>query len=68
MTDAVKNEMLAALKAIEADHTYETPSGYINCRFCDCNTDHEGTFRDTHDEDCLIRTVRAAIAKAETRP
>lgn len=64
---AAAPEILDTLKAVYADHTYETPSGYINCRFCDCNTDHEGTFRDTHDEDCLIRPVRAAIAKAEGR-
>lgn len=64
---AAAPDMLKALKGVHADHTYETASGYINCRFCDCNTDHEGTFRDTHDEDCLIRSVRAAIAKAEGR-
>lgn len=64
---AAAPDLLDALKAVYADHTYETPSGYINCRFCDCNTDREGTFRDTHDEDCLIHPVLAAIAKAEGR-
>lgn len=63
----VNDELLAALRAIVSNSTYETPGGYENCRFCDNNMDHEGTFKDMHDPDCEIRKAKIAIAKAEGR-
>lgn len=59
------NDMLMALRAVNGDHTYITPGGHENCRFCDNNMDHEGTYLDMHSSDCVIHKVRAALVKAQ---
>jgi hypothetical protein len=43
---------------------YKTPHGANNCRYCDNNMDHEGTYREMHAKDCPIHAARLAIAKA----
>lgn len=60
-------DMQDELTKVLACGEYETPGGGRNCRFCDACMDHSGTFRDTHDKDCVIHGVRAALAKAEGR-
>ncbi len=53
-----------ALKAVVANATYKVPAGNINCRFCDVDTDHLGTFVDQCESDCEIRAAKAALALA----
>jgi hypothetical protein len=58
-------EMYEALGAVLANHAYFAPAGNKNCRFCDNDLDHEGTFRDMHAPDCVVHIIRAARAKAK---
>lgn len=57
-----------ALKGVLDEHTYEAPAGNTNCRFCDNDMDHEGTFEDMHDPDCIIHSVRSAVALSKALP
>jgi len=44
------------------DHCeYKTPAGATNCRHCDNNMDHEGTYKNMHAEDCIIRTAQGVL-------
>ena len=58
-------DMFEALGAVLANHAYFAPAGNKNCRFCDNDLDHEGTFRDMHSPDCVVHIIRAARAKAK---
>ena len=58
-------ELVEALTLVEAGHEYKTPAGTKNCRFCDHNTDHEGTYEDMHAPDCMIHSLRTLLAKVE---
>ncbi len=58
-------ELLEALREVVSAHEYTTPAGTINCRFCDNCMDHEGTFEDMHDENCVISKARAVLTKAQ---
>ena len=58
-------ELVAALGKIYDNHEYETPAGTTNCRFCDNNTDHDGTYADMHAPDCVVNEIRAALSAAE---
>lgn len=51
----------AAARALVAAHEYKTPAGTTNCRYCDNNMDHEGTYADMHAEDCPVRAAKAAL-------
>lgn len=57
--------MEQALRNAVANITYDTPAGTTNCRFCDCNMDHEGTHKNMHADDCEVRDISAALAKLE---
>lgn len=59
------DELVAALESILANITYEHGGGRENCRFCDADMDHEGTFADMHTKDCEVHKIRAALAKAK---
>jgi acetolactate synthase regulatory subunit len=54
--------MREALEKIVATYEYTTPAHTTNCRHCDNNMDHEGTYEDMHAPDCVIHDVRAALA------
>lgn len=56
--------MYDMLTAVLRDTTYRHENGE-NCRFCDENMDHLGTYQDTHSEDCIVRKIRTAVAKAK---
>ena len=60
--------MTKALKGVLDEHTYEAPAGNTNCRFCDNDMDHEGTFEDMHEPDCIIHFVRSAVAISKALP
>jgi hypothetical protein len=49
---AVKN-----LKRLTDAHIYTTPAGTTNCRYCDNNMDHEGTYQNMHADDCPIKAA-----------
>jgi len=53
-----------ALEILLKSITYVTPSGNENCRFCDNNMDHEGTYEDMHADDCFVHIARAALDKS----
>jgi hypothetical protein len=59
--DAKIGRLTLACQAVLDGISYETPAGYINCRFCDADLDHAGTFRDMHEQDCVIHTIREAM-------
>ncbi len=58
------DKLVKALEGIVANATYKVPAGNINCRFCDVDTDHLGTFVDQCESDCEIRAAKAALALA----
>lgn len=53
----------AAAKAVDQCR-YKTPVGTMNCRYCDADMDHGGTFKDMHAAVCVIRDLRAALRRA----
>lgn len=57
-----------AMKGVLAEHKYVAPAGNTNCRFCDNDMDHEGSFVDMHEPDCIIHSVRDAIALSKALP
>ena len=56
--------MRGALQAVLDGIVYETPAGTENCRFCDQNMDHEGTYAEMHDSKCIVHQIRAALKAA----
>lgn len=57
------NERLAeATETLVKNYQYMTPTGTMNCRYCDNNMDDLGTGRELHDDDCPIVAARTALA------
>lgn len=50
-----------ACEAVMANISYDTGYG-TNCRFCDNNLDHLGTFKNMHAPDYVANVVRSALA------
>ena len=72
--DYLTSDLTAARKTIEGmwgalqialnSSEYTRDDGGTNCRFCDEDMDHEGTFKDMHNKDCIVHRFRAALAQA----
>ena len=56
--------MREALQIALNSSEYTRDDGGTNCRFCDEDMDHEGTFKDMHNKDCIVHRFRAALAQA----
>lgn len=57
--------LLEALGGLVENATYLTPvTEKENCRYCDEDMDHEGTFRDMHDTNCPIKAATTALSAA----
>ena len=56
--------MRGALQIALNSSEYTRDDGGTNCRFCDEDMDHEGTFKDMHNKDCIVHRFRAALAQA----
>ena len=61
------DEAVKALEKIIKSSTYLTALGNTNCRFCDNDMDHQGTYENMHEADCEILTATKALAQIKGR-
>ena len=57
------DEAVKALEKIIKSSTYLSAVGNTNCRFCDNDMDHQGTYENMHEADCEILTATKALAQ-----
>jgi len=59
--------LIVALSVLVDRCEYTTPAGSKNCRYCDNNMDHEGTYENMHDAVCPIRDAQLVLREV-TKP
>lgn len=54
-------DLSSVLQRMVDECEYTMPSGAKNCRYCDCNMDHEGTYENMHTARCVVRDAQAVL-------
>lgn len=58
-------DIAKVLRRMVNECEYKTPSGATNCRYCDCDMDHEGTHENMHAARCVVREAQAVLRYIE---